>query len=249
MKTSVAILLTFSTAFVLCAADPLPTGEAILDKYIAVTGGKAAYEKVHTQVSSAVMEFIGKGVKANMNMYHAEPAKSYMVVEIEGIGKMEEGTDGSVVWERSALKGPRIKTGEERAVSLRGATLQHDVRWRDFFTKVECTGVEPVDGKVSYRVVLTPRDGQPETRYYDKASGLLVRTSMIMKTEMGEIPAEASVSDYRKVDGVLVPFLLKQKVLGQEFTVTVESIKNNVDIPADRFALPEDVKAIAERSK
>ena len=82
-----------------------------------------------------------------------------------------------------------------------------------------------------------------------RSTNLLVRTSMIMKTEMGEIPAEASVSDYRKVDGVLVPFLLKQKVLGQEFTVTVESIKNNVDIPADRFALPEDVKAIAERSK
>ena len=184
-----------------------------------------------------------------MTMYHAEPVKSYMVVEIEGIGKMEEGTDGSVVWERSALKGPRIKTGEERAVSLRGAALQHDTRWRDYFTKVECTGVEPVDGHVCYRVVLTPRDGQPETRYYDKGTSLLVRTSMIMKTEMGEIPAESSVGDYRKVDGVLVPFLVKQKVLGQEFTVTLQSVKNNVELAKDRFALPDDVKALAAQSK
>ena len=245
MKRSFVLLPL--AAFVLSAADPLPTGEAVLEKYIAVTGGKAAYEKMRTQVTSAVMEFIGKGVKANMTMYHAAPNKSYMVTEIEGIGKMEEGTDGSVVWERSAIKGPRIKTGEERAVSLRGADIRHDIRWRDYFSKVEVTGIEPIEGHVCYRLVLTPKDGQPETRYYDRTSNLLVRTNMIMKTEMGEIPAEASVSDYRKVDGVLIPFLLKQKVLGQEFSVTVESIKNNVDIPADRFALPEDVKAVASQ--
>jgi hypothetical protein len=249
MKRIYSILFLLASGFALHAADPLPSGEAILDKYIEVTGGKAAYEKVHNQISNAVMEFTGKGVKANVTMYHAEPSKSYTVIDIEGIGKMEEGTDGTVVWERSALKGPRIKTGEERAVSLRGASLGHDVRWRDYFSKVECTGVEPIDGHVSYRVVLTPKDGQPETRYYDKASSLLVRTNMIMKTEMGEIPAESMVSDYRKVDGMLVPFLVKQKVLGQEFSVTVQSVKNNVEMPKDRFALPEDVKALAAGTK
>ena len=240
-------MFLLASGFALRAADPLPTGEAILDKYIEVTGGKAAYEKVRNQVSTAVMEFTGKGVKANVTMYHAEPSKSYTVIDIEGIGKMEEGTDGTVVWERSALKGPRIKTGEERAVSLRGASMGHDVHWRDYFRKVECTGVEPIDGHVSYRVVLTPNEGQPETRYYDKASSLLVRTNMIVKTEMGEIPAETMVADYRKVDGVLLPFVIKQKVLGQEFSVTVQSVKNNVEIPKDRFALPEDVKALAAR--
>jgi len=245
MKSAYWITWLCAAGFVLHAADPLPTGEAILDKYIAVTGGKAQYEKVRTQISNAVMEFTGKGVKANMTMYHAEPAKSYTVVEIEGIGKMEEGTDGSTVWDRSALKGPRIKTGEERALSLRAANIQHDVRWREYFIKVECTGIEPIDGRICYRVVLTPRDGQPETRYYDKTSYLLVRTNMIMKTEMGEIPAESSASDYRSVDGVLMPFLVKQKVLGQEFTVTLQSVKNNVEIPKERFALPDDVKALA----
>src|SRR2546425_12459477 len=87
---------------VLYAADPLPKAEAILDKYIEVTGGKAAYEKKRTEVSTAVMEFIRKGVKANMTSYHAEPNHSYLVGEIEGIGKMEEGTEGSVVWEGAA---------------------------------------------------------------------------------------------------------------------------------------------------
>src|SRR6266446_1567850 len=139
MTRTYSIALSLVACLILYAADPPPKGETILDKYIEVTGGKAAYEKKRSEISSAVMEFVGKGVKANMTMYHAEPNKSYSVVEIEGIGKIEEGTDGSVVWERSALKGPRVKTGEERAVTLRASTLQHDTRWREFFQKVECT--------------------------------------------------------------------------------------------------------------
>lgn len=243
------LALTLLAVRALCAADALPTGEAVVDKYIEVTGGKAAYEKKRTEITTGVMEFIGKGVKANITNYTAAPNKSYSVVLIEGIGKLEEGTgegtNGVVAWERSAIKGPRIKTGEERAVSIRGATIQHDVRWRDFFQKAECTGVEPIDGHVCYRVVLTPKEGQPETRYYDKQSHLLVRTNTIVKTEMGDIPAEISVSDYREVDGVLMPHVIRQKVLQQEFTITVQNMKTNVEIPKDRFDLPDDVKALA----
>ena len=244
MIRSSLVVLSLLACRSLSAADALPTGEAILDKYIEVTGGKAAYEKKSTEMSTGVMEFTDKGVKAHVTSYQAAPNKSYTVVDIDGIGKMEEGTDGTVAWERSALKGPRIKAGEEKAVSLRAANIQHDVRWRDYFQKVECTGVEPLDSHICYRVVLTPKEGQTEIRYYDKKTYLLVRTNMILKTEMGEIPTEMSVSDYRDVDGVLMPFHLKQKVLGQEFTVTHETIRNNIEIPKERFAIPDDVKAL-----
>src|SRR5579872_4966630 len=141
MIRTYSIVLTLAACRSLCAADALPTGEAVLDKYIEVTGGKAAYEKKTSEISSGVMEFIGKGVKAKIMSYQAAPNKSYTAVEIDGIGKMEEGSDGVVAWERSALKGPRLKSGEEKAVALRAAAIQHDIRWRDFFQKVECTGV------------------------------------------------------------------------------------------------------------
>jgi hypothetical protein len=148
MTGAYSICVSLLACRILSGADALPSGEAILDKYIEVTGGKAAYEKKRTEMSTGVMEFTGKGVKAHLTSYHAAPNKSYSVVEIEGIGKMEEGCDGSVAWERSALKGPRVKTGEERAVSLRAATLHNDVLWREFFSKVESTGVEPIDGHI-----------------------------------------------------------------------------------------------------
>ena len=48
------------------AADDLPKAETILDKYIEVTGGKAAYEKNHSEVSTGTMEFVGKGIKGSV---------------------------------------------------------------------------------------------------------------------------------------------------------------------------------------
>src|SRR5262249_17874451 len=104
MICAYSIFVSLAASGILSAADAIPTGAAILDKYIEVTGGKAAYEKRTSEVTTGVMEFTGKGVKAHITSYHAAPNKSYSVVEIEGIGKMEEGADGSVAWERSALK-------------------------------------------------------------------------------------------------------------------------------------------------
>jgi hypothetical protein len=61
MIRAYSIVLPLLASRILSAADALPTGEAILDKYIEVTGGKAAYEKKISEVSTGVMEFTGKG--------------------------------------------------------------------------------------------------------------------------------------------------------------------------------------------
>ncbi len=42
MTRTYSIALSLVACLVLYAADPLPKGETILDKYIEVTGGKAA---------------------------------------------------------------------------------------------------------------------------------------------------------------------------------------------------------------
>ena len=229
------------------ADEDIPKAEAILDKYVEVTGGRAAYDKVQTEIVTGAMEFVGKGIKASIVAYKARPRKSYNVIEVEGIGKIEQGTDGEVAWERSAIQGPRIKEGEERASALRDAAL--NAPWREIYKKAETAGVETIDGRPCYKVILTPDEGKPETRYYDKKTNLLVKGTKTVKTPMGEIPAEVILSDYKEVDGILLPLKLRQKALSQEFLIVIESVKNNVEIPKNRFDLPEDVKALVEKSK
>ena len=43
------------------AADELPKAETILDKYVEATGGKAAYQKHHSEISKGTLEAVGPG--------------------------------------------------------------------------------------------------------------------------------------------------------------------------------------------
>lgn len=229
------------------AEEPLPKAEEILDKFVEVTGGKAAYEKVHNEKSTGTFEFIGKGVKGTLTSYRAEPNKMYTRVDLENIGAIEDGTDGETAWTLSVMQGPHIKEGEERAVSLRQATLREPLLWRKLFKSAETAGVENVDGAACYKVVLTPNEGKPETQYYDKKNNLLVKMTMTVVSQMGEIPTETVVSDYKEQSGLLSPHKTRHKALGQEFEITIGQIDYNIDMPKDRFDLPSEIKELAKK--
>jgi hypothetical protein len=245
-------LATALLAAVLCSAmaqEPPPQGATILDKYIEATGGRAAYEKLRTEVRTGTMELVGKGITASMTLYRAAPSKSHMVMEMPGVGKMEEGTDGAVVWSRSAIQGPRVKEGDEKALGLLGAAFNGDLRWRELYNNVETVGVEEVSGQPCYKVALSTKDGIQQTRYYDKKTGLVVKTVMTVKTQMGEIPTEALVSDYRSVNGVLVAHKASMKMLGQEIVIAFDSVKANIEIDESHFRVPEEITALLAKDK
>jgi hypothetical protein len=221
----------------------------ILDKFVEVTGGKAAYEKIHNEKFTGTFEFLGKGIKGTITSYRADPNKSYTTVELEGVGTIQDGTDGTTAWQSSSLQGPRVKQGDERAISLREATLRGPLYWRKLYKHAETVGVETIDGQACYKVVLTPEEGKPETQYFDKKSSLMVKMTMSMASPMGEIPSETVLSDYKPDAGPLQPHKVQQKAMGQEFLITVDHVEYNVDLPSDRFDLPADVKALTSKKE
>lgn len=167
---------------------------------------------------------------------------------------MEQGADGEVVWYVSAMTGPLVEEGEARTIALREAAFDHDVEWRKYYSEAECVGEEMIDGKSCHKIVLIPAEGPPETRYYDKASNLLVRTKKTrLSSHMGSVPVESTYSDYRRVDGLLIAHIKKQasEQCGstREIVFVTESIEHNVDLRPDRFDPPPKVRALAVADK
>jgi hypothetical protein len=229
----------------LSSRQSLPSAAEVLDHYIDVTGGKAAYEKLQNQVISGSVEFVEAGFKGKTAEYRSAPNKVYRVVDLAGVGKVEAGSDGRIAWELTSETGPRIKAGEEGAAALREANFNASLRWRELYDKVEFLGEESIEGQSCYRIVLTPKAGKPVTQYYDKKSGLLAKIVMTTLTPtMGEVPSETVLSDYKIEGGILVPHDLKRKVLSQQILTHIESVQFNTEIPKDRFDLPEQVKAL-----
>ena len=179
--------------------------------------------------------------------YHAAPDLVYTEIVLEGIGKITDGSDGKVAWANSAMQGPRVKEGPERAQAMQAARFNGELNWREVYKTAETTGIEAVDGKDCYKVVLTPAEGSAVTHFYDKESGLLTKISLITQSPMGEVPADSFTSDYRKEGDILMPHKVRQSVAGQEFTITIDTVKFNPEIPKNRFDLPDEIKALVNK--
>ena len=242
-----AIAVGGGPAFAQAPAAPLPTGDAVLAKYVQATGGAAAYDAIKNRVVHARMEILGAGVVLGLTVYNAAPANLYTVVESEATGRIETGVSDGVAWELSAIRGAVVKDGVERDDVLRDAIFDRMAHWKEHLKSADCVGTTDVNGKPAYRVVATPKSGSPQTMYFDKDSGLLVRIETTVNSAAGPVPVVAEPGDFRKVDGIMVAFTSRMQVMGQERVVTIEKVEHNVELPAGRFALPAEIAALVKK--
>lgn len=232
---------------VLFAADDLPGADTIFNKYIEATGGRAALQKIHNQVEHGFFEVPAAGLKGTLTIYQAEPNKLHMMAELPGIGKIEEGSDGTVAWENNPLQGPRVKEGVELTDTLRDATFNLPLVVSKLFKKIETTGSETVEGHDCYKVVLTPETGNPTTEFYDQKSGLLIKSTVTRSTSMGEISAEEIYGDYRKDGEILSPHKITQRAAGQEFQIVVDRVEVNAELPKGIFDVPPEIQELLKK--
>jgi hypothetical protein len=239
-KSVFAILVIGALAGRHMHAQALPPAATILDRFVAVTGGRAAYESHHSEILTGTIEFPAQGLKGKLTRYLVRN-KEYSAIDLDGIGLIESGISGGVSWEKSVLLGPRIKQGAEKEQSLREGYLSAPIFWREIYSKVETVGVQSIGGEDCYEVVLTPADGASEHQFYSRQSGLLLRTTATATSPLGDVDVEVNVSDYRKFGGVQMPTRSRQRAASQELSITVEDIRVNDSIPDERFALPAEI--------
>jgi hypothetical protein len=233
----------------LSLAQPLPKAETILDRYVDVTGGKAAYERHKTEVLRGTITFAAQGLTGQLTRYAAAPDKEYSMVELGPIGKIESGVANGIAWEKSVILGPRVKEGDEKDQAVRESRFNAPLEWRKIYSKAETASVETAEGEECYRVVLTPAAGKPETQFYSKKSGLLVKTTATAASPMGDVDVEVTVSDYRSFGGVLMPTRSKQKAGGQELDISISGVGVNEALPPDIFNPPADVETLIDKTK
>jgi outer membrane lipoprotein-sorting protein len=226
---------------------PLPKAEQILDKYVEAIGGLATLEKINNRVSKGIMDIPAAGIQLSVTVYQARPDKAYSVIESQATGKIETGTDGTSAWQITTTGGPQLMEGKEKAFQLHMNIFDRMVYWRKVYKQVETTGIEDVAGRPCYKIIATPPDLTPQTLYFDKETNLLARVSLTTDTQAGTISVESTPSDYRRVDGVMLAFKNVIKTIGPERVTTIDKFEHNVNLPADRFAPPAEIKALIKR--
>jgi hypothetical protein len=254
----------------LCAlADSLPKAEDILDQYIVATGGGKAYQMIHSRKVEATVTFSRKGFKMKNAGVYERPDKYYSVSEVMTPSGMipawEAGSDGKIVWDLAKGTQGSIFEGEEKGDRLISNSIDPLFNWESHFKSVKTLDIEDVDGTPCYKVAMTPFEGTERTYYFEKDSHLVKKVvSSPPKVDPGAEGAMISYvnnneldegmltqkdkdsyyfSDYKTVDGILLPHAIRQ-VSGEYeiLTVVIDNIQNNIEISENQFDLPGRIK-------
>jgi zinc protease len=225
------------------------TGTKILDNYVEATGGVKAYESIKNQFLKSTMT-MSVGVVLDVTAYMALPNLYYSLAKSKEIGEMEQGYDGQICWEKSLAGGPRIIEGAELQDMLRdNIAMDRTNNWRNYYDSAVLAGADSVNGAMCYKVVVYPKNDKSQTFYFDQKSSLLIRIEATYDSQMGSIPLDSYLSDYKKIGDILIPHKTIVKFMGQDQVMTLDSMAYNVEISPDLFKVPEDIKALIKTDK
>jgi hypothetical protein len=219
-------------------AEPLPTLDQIIEKFIEGSGGKAAMEKLTSRVTKGTFEIPSMGANGALEGYAKAPNKSFMTIDIQGLGVMQQSYDGTVGWEDNPMAGFRELSGTELAARKRDADFYQALHFREHYPQMTVKSKEKVGERTAFLVEATPAEGKPEKLYFDAESGLIARSDVEREGVQGSVAVTTYMEDYREVDGIKIPFLIRQVTPMFEILVKLAEVKHNVEIEDAKFAKP-----------
>jgi hypothetical protein len=241
------LVIFLAMASAALAADP-PSGESLMQRFIERSGSAASFANAKNVSMTGTVEIEGRNIGGSVTVVEAGE-KSYTAMDLPGVGKLEEGFDGTNAWQMSALEGPRLLDGDEKRAIQTASSLALMTSWKTIYKSAQTVGEETIDGHPAWKVAMTPNQGKPETFFFDKDSGLLLRISMTLSTPLGEIPTQVTMSDYRAVNGIQTPSTLIQAAMNQNIVMHFDRVVYNATLPPVQFDPPPDVKALLDKRK
>lgn len=217
------------------AGTPIPTLDQLLAKYADALGGNDALGKITTRVMEVERSGEGGRPPATVEVYQKAPGKLLMVASM-GQRQFRSGYNGAKVW---AAFGPRARDleGMEAIAAPREAQIDPVAALKQY-KGLRLVAMAQIGDKKAYVVMGRAPDGNEERLFFDADSGLLVRRMIVYRTIFGPLLFQADYSDYRKADGVAIPYKTEWWEGGRGFTETVKSVKTNVPVADSQFEPP-----------
>lgn len=198
--------------------DANVTVSSIADKYIAAIGGKENAAKFNTLNSDATAKI--QGMELSFKTIQGKGGKFFMDMGMAGNSMQKIAFDGT--------KGYMIAQGQK--MDLPADMASKFAKKTEIFPELsfgksadyKLIGIEKVNGEDVYVIKDTDT-----TYYYSVKTGLKV--GEIQKQKMGpqEMEVPTYYSDYKDVNGVKLPYTIKQTMMGQEIEMKVNSYSVN----------------------
>ena len=236
------LLFTCVAAVALASGAHAQTADEIIAKNLQAKGGVEKWKTIASVKMTGTLTAQGQDVP--MTVYTKRPNLLRQDITTPA-GKVVQAFDGTTAWV--------IPPGAEAAREVAGpqadaarSNSDFDGPLLDYAAKghrVELVGREKVGSAEVHHLKLTRKDGGIEHYYIDVTSNLEVKRSAEMNAGGGKRTLESELSNYKSVDGVMVPHTMTQSVDGAPvMQVKFSTVQFNVPMDDDLFRMPKGPK-------
>lgn len=231
---------------------PLPSVDALLEKYAQALGGKAAIENIKSRTTRLTLlrpklvnggtpsaAMIARAETWTAEIYQKAPDK-YLSVTTTPDGVVTQGFNGSAGWVKSA-SGQRALSSAAIAQVKRQADLQQELKLKERYAKLTVTGKEKLADREAWVIEALTPEQRRERLFFDTQMGLLLRRVALTRTALGDDPEQTDYEDYRAVDGVKLPFKITVSYLDDNHYGTariVNEVRHNLTVEDAKFDPP-----------
>lgn len=222
------------------------TADDVVEKHLAALGGRDALGKITSRKNTGTVSVtIAAGVIPGVvEAYAKAPNKSrvYMKLDLSGLGAGEVTTDqrfdGTAGFGMNSMSGDAEITGNQLENMRSNAFPSSLLRYKEAGAKLEVLPKEKVGDRDAIVLLLTPKTGSPVRMYLDAETYLIAQTIVKVNAPQmgGDIEQKVQFTDYRPVDGVMVPFHVANTTPAQTLTITLTKVEQNIALDDAMFA-------------
>lgn len=217
------------------------TADEIISKYVEAIGGKERLSKITSVYTEGTIEVMG--MQGPVKTYTVNGKGTRQDIDINGAvitscyGEKEGWSINPMMGSTSAETMPpaQYNAGKD-GIDIGGMFV--DFAKKGY--KAELLGNETIGGANTFKIKITSPDNIETTNYFDAATFYLVRT--VQQAEMQGQMTETIItySDYKGVDGYLMPYKMEMDMAGGQFQMVITFSKLEIDKPIDAavFAKP-----------
>jgi len=227
------------SAEAIAARMGVPTPAALFAKYEQAIGGADALAKLTTRWDKYTTSNPVNGNTSSGETLKKAPDKVLATVNFQN-GSNVNAYDGANAWSKNQ-RGTQAITGPNLDQMRFVANFWRDLRLSDRYQQSRPGPKTKINGHDAYQVRGTVKGTRnQEQLFFDAESGLLLRRVTYRPSALGAMPDQIDFEDWRTVDGVKVPFVLKTATPDSMSVRTYTDVKFNVPADDAKFAMPAE---------
>jgi outer membrane lipoprotein-sorting protein len=211
----------------------------ILEKFIEASGGRKLLASVKDTTLTGTLDIPMAGMSASLTLFQKEPNMIRMDMEMMGM-IITQAYDGEIAWGTNPQTGAVEEMPADQAESIIRQAYGNSILLdpKKYGITYTLKDSENIEGKDYFVLEQSFPDGFNLTMYIDSKTYLPYKTTTTVSQMGVEAEAETFLSDWRKVEGMMVSFAITVYYDGEEaVSMNFTEVKFNTGLEDSLFKM------------